>query len=398
MLGSCVSRSDPVIIPDLQVSIIAPEGIADGQYAEWQCDWESGVAPYKVYWDFGRATGGNLLKLHIAENTLTVSYRMQSAGDDVIEYTATVTVTDAKGRQGQSSVTYSFIAYEEFVLTASQATDGELEVTINGGVGPYTVRVSEPTGLRAEQTEVVTLDGHATFNYTAIDPVYGGGGLCFIRAEDSLGQTKQTDEYILYKGMQLNDDTLYAIPLKHVVKVDEPVTIMVATGATAHSFQYMLGVGVVLDDDGFLRETSLNYGAIGGEKTDADGVWSSITVNGGFAMGPDTLLIPGQDPEGTLPPGTNRWGLSVSPLQIGVDPTKMDAPSVKGALINFQVTYSTPGKKYVGFQQVNGVNRTYYSNATDLTDRFWSVLMADETGTLHPSVVGQVDNTIMVLE
>lgn len=300
----------------------------------------------------------------------------------------------------------------KLTLTALQTAGNELDVSVTGGESPYTIKVSEPNGLAAVQTETESIGGQATFTYSAIDPVYGGGGLCFVNAVDANGNLEETDTFVGIEALPLNDDTLYAIPTKHEVKVGEPVTIQVATGMTAHPF---LGsrVGVTMDGDASWNR-KFRYGSVEGGTYVADGIWTQITTddalpylwwvlvdddNDGQRDFRGAQYLPGPAPPN---PGTNPddslgnriimdWGVGS-----GFPILKDDV--AWGSIFTFQVSFSMPGLKHFGFQLFNGHDRTYYGNYNDEDPHYWAVLMADEMGNLHPSVVGQVDNTILVTE
>ncbi len=391
---SCSSHSapDPLLRPPT-VSLVAPHSLFAGQAATWICSWDEGTGPFTVQWDFG----GGTFKPGImsADNSPTsIFIEMNIAEGGATAYTATVTVTDSNGLVGSDTVTYEINSPMEPLLNASvsSSTDNTLEIEASGGTAPFTVRVSEPQGLVAEATEVTTDDGTATFSFNPVDPILGGGGLCFITVEDSLGFTHMTDTHIGIDAIQLNDDTLYAIPMRNEVKVDKPVTILVATGQTIHSFQFMLSVGLTVDGDANW-DWSLDSGALGGDPNIADGIWIPITgeYNLFIGQGQWEPNFPSPDPDNSLGDRI-RFDFNLSPLGGN------DVPSVKGSMFSTGFSFPQPGLKRIGFQEFNGVNRTYYASLADSEDRFWSVLMADEMGNLHPSVVGQVDNTILVTE
>ncbi len=108
----------------------------------------------------------------------------------------------------------------------------------------------------------------------------------------------------------------------------------------------------------------LAHTMFGGDIADADGVWATITVDGGFILGPDILIQRGANPEDSL--GTdNRWDFNISPLG------GSDVASARGELFNVQFTFSEAGEKQIGFQEFNGVNRTYYTDMATGEERFW---------------------------
>lgn len=385
-----------------QVYLMAPSSIVAGETATWEATWEGGTAPYTVYWDFGGGAS-NPGTMATSNNSLNIAIEMRAGEDGSTRLTATVAVTDSLGVTGDATADYQVTSpVSGLGAYVSSSTDHTLEIQVIGGTAPYTVRVSDPEGLITDTTELTTEDGSVVFPFYTVDVLLGGGGLCFIEVEDSLGFTYETDTFIGIDAVPLNDDTLYAIPLKHEVKVGEPVTILIATGTTAHAFQFLLGVGLVAPSDGYHDSRypqTLNAGTIGNPDMYPDGIWGDIFPgdhddnHSPFITGNAwDWIYPGADSEDKL--GTeNRWDINISPLG------GRDVPSVKGSICSLGFEFKEPGLKRIGFQEFNGVYRTYYNSKAAGTDTFtWSVLMADEMGNLHPSVVGQVDNTILVTE
>jgi hypothetical protein len=74
-------------------------------------------------------------------------------------------------------------------------------------------------------------------------------------------------------------DTIAAVPTATAAAVGAPVTVSVETGAPANPFQFMNGVGIVVDNDATYVPNSFNVGAVGGARDAADGIWANM--NGG---------------------------------------------------------------------------------------------------------------------
>jgi hypothetical protein len=163
-------------------------------------------------------------------------------------------------------------------------------------------------------------------------------------------------------GLPLAADTLYAVPLKAQAAVGEPVPLAVLTGATAAPF-YNAVIGLTVAGDGEVVPGSVNAGAPGGMAQDQDGIWALVGASG-FPL----------DPNGTdgflrfndIGNGQRRWDFVLTPVGGG------PASGAAGAIVNCLFSFSEPGVKTFGFQDISGVKRTYYSDGT--TEYSWGVL------------------------
>lgn len=371
-LGGCSSHSVKVPLPADVVLTVPISNMFGGESSSWTAYWIGGQAPYTIAWDFG----GGADNIGVAAAISPANAESAWLDSDIEQiYTVVATVTDTLGLVGFATTSVTIGASPIPPPTIdSMVVSGNVLTVIASAYNGYTVEVSVSNhlGLTVDQpTKLATATGAAVFVFSAIDQFAGAATTVDVVIDDGHGGTASgtSDPIVIsaaFTAFEANADTLYAIPLDASVAVDEPVTILIYTGETAHPFYFVLGVGVVIDGGGQLVPASHNYGDVGGEKDDADGVWEGITTDGGFLVLPDMVFGPGADPEGTLPVGSVRYDFNISPLG------GTDQASVSGSLFNFQVVYAIAGEKIISFQEFNGVNRTYYGDMATGENRFWS--------------------------
>ena len=106
-----------------------------------------------------------------------------------------------------------------------------------------------------------------------------------------------------------------------------------------------------------------------GEPHEPDGIWYQMGDDVAFLDLVPDVVIP--TPIGN---GLERYDFSITPLD-GVE-----LPSVRhGPLFSLLLEFHTPGEKRLGFQQVDTINPTYYSDEMG-TQYFWDLV--DERRTL----------------
>jgi hypothetical protein len=352
-----------------QVTLTAPTTNLFGmQTSTWTAAWSGGTGPYTIAWNFG---GGatNIPAAAATSPATATSTWVDSAV--AANYTVVVTVTDSQNVPGTATATVAVGPTQNLppVIGTVAVAGGTLTVPVTDGDGDdVTVTVANFTGITPDNTTQTVTGGagNAVFNFTADDLFAGGTSSVDITAADvPAGATDTDTANVTVPGITLTANGLHAIPLQSSVNVGDPVTVVVATGTTGSSFQFMKGAGLVMPDDATYVANSFNCGAVGGNRDDADGAWATITTNGGFLLGPDALIQPGPNPDASLPAGTVRYDFNVTPLG------GSDVASAEGALFNAQFTFATAGSKTFTFQQFNGVNRSYYSDFANGTDTFW---------------------------
>jgi hypothetical protein len=329
--------------------------------------WSGGTAPYTIAWNFG----GGATNIPAAAATSPASANATWADSATPNnYTVTATVTDANGNPGTASVTVTVIETQNAVPTIDSVTVAGNVLTVTASDADndtVAITVSGFTGMTVDNaTKNAAATGSAAFTFTSENIFAAATSGVTVTADDGNGgMATDTSATISIPAIVLNADTLYAIPQETSVNTGDPVTVLVATGATGSGFQFMTGVGLVMPDDGSYVSNSFNVGAPGGAKDDADGAWAPITSNGGFLLGPDGLIQAGPNPDATLAAGTQRFDFNITPLG------GSDVASAEGILFNAQFSFSAAGSKTFTFQQFNGVNRTYYSDVANGVDTFW---------------------------
>ena len=349
-------------VPVLTAPTTGLEGMGTSTFT---VNWAGGTAPYTVAWNFGGGAANVGAAAGVSPVSQNVTWNDLAAAADFV---VTVTVTDALDQFNVASATVHVIETQNMApfIDSMVVAGNVLTVTASDPDGDaLTVDIAGYTGMTADATSVA--GDVAAFAFTADDMLVGANSTVDVSVTDGAATTTGTSAAVVIAAFAPAADTLYAIPMAATAAVDEPVTILVYTGATG-AFQFMLNVGLVVPADASYESNTFNVGAIGGNTDDADGVWAAITSNGGFILGPDMLIQPGANPEDSL--GTdNRFDFNISPLG------GTDQASVSGALFNAQFSFSAAGTKTITFQEFNGVNRTYYSDLAASTDTFWGAFV-----------------------
>jgi hypothetical protein len=214
------------------------------------------------------------------------------------------------------------------------------------------------------------------FHFTADDLLAGGSGTAHFEAECTTwgGLRNTVSANVVVGGITLAADTLYAIPLQGSAALGEPVRIVVATGVPANPFQFMNGCRVTAPTGFDYEQNSFNIGVPGGQRWDVDGFWAGMNPGGGFLLPPNLFIF-----------GTDLGGGSVG-IDFNVTPLGgSDVTTDSGALFNFEATFAA-GTNTLGFQDVGGVSRTYYTDSIAAPDRFWGDITNNHAGI--PNSVG----------
>ena len=353
--------------PGPLVTITPPINLLYGnETCTFTATWISGMSPYTIAWNFGG--GATNIPARAASSPATADATWLDS-PHTNSYTVTATVTDAQGFSGAASAFVEVWPTQNIppVIEEVGSEAGKLTVVVSDADDDSVVlTVSGFTGMTVDYaTKAAAATGTAIFVFEADDVLAGTSSEVDIVAEDWTGGTDKATATVSIPAFGLFPGKLYAIPLSASVSTGDPVTVVVATGVTELPFQFMTGAGMVVDGDASYVPNSFNTGLPGGARDDADGVWAGITSDGGFLLAPDGLIQPGPNPDGTLQPGTQRIDFNVTPLG------GSDVASAEGALFNFQLVYSQPGEKHIGFQEFNGIPRTYYTSFADGVERYW---------------------------
>lgn len=353
------------------VTVAVPANMNGGLDATWTVTWASGVGPFTISMDMGGGTTANVAAGTLATTPFTQVFTMVNPSTTTpATYTYNVRVTDSNNQVGVATATYTVgitlnadptidsAVYTEatktLAVTVSDVDDGEtltVACTGAGGVTPDAAsKVASATGPFV-----------ASFVFSADDFFNGATGTADITVTDSNGgSASQTGIVITIPGVVLADDTLYCFPLQTNVNTGDPVTVVIATGTPANPFQFLNGIGLTIENDADKVSNSFNVGAVGGAADAVDGYWTAMAP-ATFLMPPDGFIVATPDQPAA---GQERWDFNLTPVG-GSDQT-----TAKGALFNFQFTFSAAGTKTFGFQQFQAVNRTYYSDSTS-TEFFW---------------------------
>ncbi len=210
----------------------------------------------------------------------------------------------------------------------------------------------------------------AQVDYSSSENKYGNVGVI---VGDQFGNTDTVHIFLQHESVEIINDQLHAIFEKEKAEVGEEILVTVTTGQLSHPFQFMLNVGLVVDEDAEYVEDSFNVGSPGGKRDFPDGIWTMVDPIG-FILGPDVLIQPGADPEQSLE-GKSRIDFNVSPFRGN------DVSGAGGDLFNCRFKYTEPGIKTLTFQDFNGVNRTYYNDLEESRDTFW-----DDSSNSHPGM------------
>jgi hypothetical protein len=159
--------------------------------------------------------------------------------------------------------------------------------------------------------------------------------------------------------VQMQPDTLYAVPESSTVRRGESVRVTVFAHQTASPLRNMNIVRVSFETGNSYTKGSFNIGAPGGAADAPDGVWAADIGENGFLLAPDSFMT-------VLDLGTGRSCLdfNVTPL-LG----EREIHSATGALFNFELTVNTD--VHLGFIRFDTVGRTFYSGM-DREPRFWA--------------------------
>ena len=373
---------DSLGAPVLTVSV--PAGMPGGTQAQWAVSWQGGRAPYTIEASFGGGAADIAAGTPAASPFSRSLLMRNDSRSGATMYIYTFRVTDANGASGVTSGSYEVGAYvnqppqigqltwdPETLTLGVPASDGdpgetELTVSVTPPAGAWAIGDTPdryaPADAPAER--LIPADGStpATFSFFNRDPAVAAAGSVAIDVTDGFGASAHAQFTLHLPSFILAPDTLYAMPAQRVVKVGEPVMVIVATGVPAQSFYYMDGVGLVTPEDSEAINGSENYGAIGGTHLAVDGFWSALAPSDFLVwMYPATASVIIFPP----PMGPRRWDYSIAPVG------GHDVTTDSGALFNVQFTFATPGVKSFSFVAVDGIDRTYYSDSVS-NHYFWS--------------------------
>ncbi|MCB1216132.1 hypothetical protein KDL44_01985 [bacterium] len=355
----------------LSIELSAPTGTgtnAPGLFGQETATFSATIigvnGPFNISWNFGGAATNTTSTLAVAgTSTVSVTFVDLATATD---FTATATVTDANGTSSTDSVTFNVGPTQNQNPTIDSLTFAGGTISVTG---------SDPDGdsltfTAALDSGDVTVGGasattatSAQFGVSPNDILAGGNFTVTVTADDGKGGTASDSVSGSFDAFPLADDTLYAIATSSSTSAGNNVRIVIATGDTANSFQYLNGCGVVCENGASYAATSFDVGTPDdtpdvGSANPIDGVWGDMGATS-FLLAPDNFIT-GTD----LGDGTSRTDFNVTPLG-GSDIT------ANGLLFNFEYTFASAGTYTLGFEAVNVVSRTYYQDSSAATDFFW---------------------------
>lgn len=353
-------------------TVTVPANMFGLQDANWSVSWIGGTAPYSVSWNFGGGANPNTATVPNATSPNATTVAMVNASLTTnATYTYTVVVTDSLGLTGTATATFVVGPTQNQAPVIDSATfaGGALTVVVSDPdlAETLTVAVTTPAGFTvdaaskaAAQTGPLT----AVFNFGAVDMLAGATGNTDVTVTDGDATSAVTSVAMTIAPLVLAADTLYAIPLSTSVAVGDTPTVVIATGVPANPFQYLNGIGLTMPTAAGYNRTSFDVGVPdatpdAGAANPVDGLWATMNPGGGFLLAPDNF-IQSTDIGG----GSERWDFNITPIG-GADLT-----TASGVLFNVKLEFTAAGTYALGFQQFEGVNRTYYTGA-DSVVRFW---------------------------
>lgn len=192
-------------------------------------------------------------------------------------------------------------------------------------------------------------------------------------ASDQFGNSAEASVAIYVWPPKYAPDTLYAYPLSNYASAYDSVTVVVATGPTAHPFQYMNGVGVTVDCGATYEVGTLNVGAPGGDQRDPDGIWALMNPLPDLFLLPTDFMI-------------QEYDIGMGRLRIDCNVTPVGGSEVTdgGEIFNFCLVFESAGRYTLGFEEFRDVKRTYYMDSK-AKEHNWGDISND-----HPEVPNMI--------
>ena len=240
-----------------------------------------------------------------------------------------------------------------------------------------TLTLTLPAGASAVGGGTRQFTGEGDYEYQLVlDPVEFQGGTAAVAAADQYGNAHQRS--VALSAQTYAADTIYIYAADGAAQVGQPVTVIVATGRPAHPLQFLADCAVTIESAGTYVPGSFNYGAPGGARTDADGLWGLMGIPDGQFLDLGDNLVPGLGR--AVPVGRRAYEFAI------VSQGPYPAADAGGVLFNFQLSFDAPGTYHLGLQQMDGVFDALYYCDADANNYHWGSLLADAYGVLDPGV------------
>lgn len=292
-------------------------------------------------------------------------YQLDPVGDLVVDVDEIGPYLDESDRLlavvlviGDATCTLSHLYFAESppvinsISPAGGASGSEVEFSAEiDGLGPFDYSWDFGGGATPNESSMpsptVTLGASGTYD-------------CNLTVTNFFGPTDQPFSLEVSEVYQPGTGELIAQFASDTGTLGEPVRVVVSCGEFPHSFKYLNGAAVTVEEGAEYATATFNVGSPGGAYNDIDGVWVSVD--------PTTFLLPDDSLYTEMPvngePGLIYIAFNVIP--IGGHNT-MDG----GDLFNFEMQFSTPGTYHLGFLDFQDVKRTYYSDA-DSNEYYWN--------------------------
>jgi hypothetical protein len=352
-------------VSSFSVAVTVPGNARSGQAGNFSVNITGGTGPFEVTYAFDDCVTPRTTTRNITGRSDVLSVTFDEVDADT-ECTLVVTVEDANNRTGTRTRTFTLrpagaadtaptitsVTFDNdtcvATVTASDAEGDDVTINATAPAGTTVDAASKPLGA----------GGTVTFTFASADPFAAAtGNASFTATANGLTSAASTTA-INCPALELEADTLYAIPLDTTVAVGEPVRIVFATGELPNPFQFLAGLRVIVDEDAGIEYVpdSINAGAPGGAADDPDGIWADMNMTG--------FLLP-QNIVPSNVGGFTAYDFNITPLG-GEDLT-----DASGALFNAEFTFDAAGTWQLGFQENETVDRTYYQDQNTTPNYFW---------------------------
>lgn len=368
LLGACAggpTSNIPGPVRDPILTVQPPFETRSGQSVSFDVSIEFGQEPFTLDCAFGGgAVPDHIDNLEVnrvdavpvqmaavtAETVFHFSFTLTSAYGATDSFSGTFRVLPPEAPRQAPVIVSALLSDSGNTLTvvADDPDSEELDVSVTAPAGVSTSPLSQTVSRGSPAVFTVSYNG---------DPPAGGWGELQVRVEDADGLSTTLNVDLASAPLpepEFKPNHLYAIPLAVAVTVGEPVRILVRTGRLPNPFQFLTGVRVTVDAGATFVPGSFNTGAPGGSAYAVDGLWS--------AMSPLEFVQP--------PGGVNPAPVDVGEGRVGFDfglapAAGMNLSDAVGELFSFELQFESPGTYTLGFQQDDGLPRTYYGWSDD---------------------------------
>lgn len=368
-LSACKTHN-PFTLPWFSVAITSFSGPAENGETTMQCAVVGGFAPYTYSWNLGGGAEPNVVASPAgAASSLTVVLRPGT-------WTITVTATDAQGVSASdttlltvpgpaapeaavSSAVYNHESREILVKLLVRHADGDVLTvmpTVSDGyhVVPARLETAAPQWTEARFTIRLANVLASTAPPLQISFIItdGAGNALELPDDVSLPGNPQIEPIVFAPS-----DALVAVATQSQARVGEPVQIVVLSALPAHPFN-RCEVLLTLPDDARPRPGSFNLGTPDGPAYGLDGKWVALPAGTQFAAVNDYFGISQADYE------AYRFDSSRLAFPFRLEPQwSGELQGSGGAIFSFEVIFTAPGHKTIGFGASSPQGGTRYFDA-----------------------------------